>query len=84
MDKSILTSFAISILLLFLGCNFVFNTRKTIAKYSSLSKNKENSYFNRLLSSDSNRLWLKIVGVVLLILVMAIVYAMIGLLLNKK
>lgn len=84
MYKSIITLLVISILLFLLGYNFVFNTHKTIAKYISLSKYEEDSRFYKLLSSDNNALWIKIIGVVLLILVVIILCGVIFLFLSKK
>jgi hypothetical protein len=62
MFKSIVILFIISIVLFFIGYNFVFNTVKIISKYITLSEFKEGSYFYKQLSSEANIAWMKIVG----------------------
>ncbi len=63
MDKSAVFLLIFSIVLLLIGFNFVFNPHKVIAKFISLTKYKEGTFFHKLLINDSRILWLRIVGV---------------------
>lgn len=62
MYKSILTLFAVSVLLFFIGYYFVFKTEKMIYKFISLTKFKEGSYLYNQMTSQSNFIWMKIIG----------------------
>jgi hypothetical protein len=83
MFKSIIF-FATSVLLLFIGYNFIFNTRETIAKYVSFTKYREGSYMYKLLTSESNVVWLKVVGGVVTIFALILLGSLIIMFLNKQ
>jgi type IV secretory pathway component VirB8 len=83
MYKSIFILLIVSILLLFIGYNFAFNTNKTMSKYISLANYKEDSYLYKLLSSESNILWMKIVGYGILVFALITFIAMVLTILKK-
>lgn len=59
--------FAISIILFFIGYNFVFKTQRTIAVYKSLAKIEKGTSLYEMLSGESHLLWMKITGVAILL-----------------
>ncbi len=62
MDKASLVLITASVLLFFLGYNFLFNTRKTITKMASMANYREGSFMYKMVTSNSNIIWVKIGG----------------------
>ncbi len=62
MDKASLVLITASVLLFFLGYNFLFNTRKIITKMASMANYREGSFMYKMVTSNSNIIWVKIGG----------------------
>lgn len=84
MIKSIILLFISSVILFLIGYSFIFNPCKVIAKFISLTKYKEGTFFYKLLSNDSNVPWLRIVGIAIMILALLLVLGMIILFFNNR
>jgi hypothetical protein len=74
----------VSILLFVLGYNFVFNTKRTISKYVSLSKYNEGSVIYKILKSESNIVWVKVSGVLVIAFALILIISLIIPLINNN
>lgn len=73
----------ISVILLVLGYNCIFETKRIISKYIELAKFEESTKLYKTLMSDSNLLWTKLSGIFIIIFAVSLLVAMAVSLINK-
>lgn len=81
--NKLITLLVFSTVLFILGYNFTFNTAKTISKFISYAKYQEGTRMYKTLSSESNAHWMKICGIVIIIVALMIFSGMIIMLVKK-